>query len=234
MLFMKPRKRITRGSSLKARLLLLIAISIFSKTASGIEHVEVTRHDEFEVVIAGGSTAAFAAAIASAKSGAKTALLEPTDWVGGQLTASAVPAIDEAWHKISDPDSGAGVAQRRTVGTHSTEYDAQLLADLARERRTAAIAGSVGFAFDRRFISKRNSCRCSTRQATTWSYFWKRLLSKWNSTASGSKVDPARSLPSSASRKQATATIDSPHMIWRIGIPPTSLSDSEKAFCDLA
>ena len=106
MLFMKPRKRTSRGSSLKSRMLLLIAISIFSRPASGIEHVEVTRHDEFEVVIAGGSTAAFAAAIASAKSGAKTALLEPTDWVGGQLTASAVPAIDEAWHKISDPDSG--------------------------------------------------------------------------------------------------------------------------------
>jgi hypothetical protein len=29
-----------------------------------------------------------------------TCLLEPTDWVGGQLTASAVPAIDFAWHKV--------------------------------------------------------------------------------------------------------------------------------------
>lgn len=57
----------------------------------------------FDVVIAGGTTAAFAAALASAESGARTALLEPTDWVGGQLTASGVPAIDEAWHKIVDP-----------------------------------------------------------------------------------------------------------------------------------
>lgn len=57
-------------------------------------------HDEFDVVIAGGSTAAFAAAISSAKSGAKTALLEPTDWVGGQLTSSGVPAVDEAWHTV--------------------------------------------------------------------------------------------------------------------------------------
>lgn len=57
----------------------------------------------FDVVIAGGSTAAFAAALASANSGARTALLEPTDWVGGQLTASGVPAVDEAWHKIGDP-----------------------------------------------------------------------------------------------------------------------------------
>lgn len=61
---------------------------------------------EFDVIIAGGSTAAFAAAIASAESGARTALLEPTDWVGGQLTSSGVPAVDEAWHTISDSKTG--------------------------------------------------------------------------------------------------------------------------------
>ena len=41
-----------------------------------------------------------AAALSAAEAGARTALLEPTDWVGGQLTSSAVPAIDEAWHSI--------------------------------------------------------------------------------------------------------------------------------------
>ena len=61
---------------------------------------------EFDVVIAGGSTAAFAAALASAESGARTALIEPTDWVGGQLTSSGVPAVDEAWHTVGDPKSG--------------------------------------------------------------------------------------------------------------------------------
>jgi hypothetical protein len=63
----------------------------------------VNLQKDFDVVIAGGTTAAFAAAIASAESGARTALIEPTDWIGGQLTASAVPAVDEAWHKITDP-----------------------------------------------------------------------------------------------------------------------------------
>ncbi|MDG3005339.1 FAD-dependent oxidoreductase [Paludisphaera mucosa] len=61
---------------------------------------------DFDVVIAGGTTAAFAAAVASAQSGAKTCLIEPTDWVGGQITASAVPAIDEAWHEIKDKRTG--------------------------------------------------------------------------------------------------------------------------------
>ncbi len=58
--------------------------------------------NDFDVVIAGGSTAALAAALSSANSGAKTALLEPTDWIGGQLTSSGVPAVDEAWHTIRD------------------------------------------------------------------------------------------------------------------------------------
>ena len=64
-------------------------------------------HDDFDVVIAGGSTAAFAAALAAADSGARTALIEPTDWVGGQLTSSGVPAVDEAWHSITSKDPAA-------------------------------------------------------------------------------------------------------------------------------
>lgn len=63
----------------------------------------VVEQPGFDVIIAGGSTAAFAAAIAAAESGARTALIEPTNWVGGQLTSSGVPAIDEAWHTILDP-----------------------------------------------------------------------------------------------------------------------------------
>ncbi|AMV37447.1 FAD-dependent oxidoreductase [Planctomyces sp. SH-PL62] len=70
--------------------------------AEGTEEV----HRDFDVIIAGGTTAAFAAAVASAESGARTCLIEPTDWVGGQLTASAVPAIDEAWHTIKDKKTG--------------------------------------------------------------------------------------------------------------------------------
>lgn len=61
---------------------------------------------DFDVIIAGGTTAAFAAAVASAESGARTCLIEPTDWVGGQITASGVPAIDEAWHKVKDKTTG--------------------------------------------------------------------------------------------------------------------------------
>lgn len=62
--------------------------------------------DQYDVVICGGSTAALAAAFTAAEEGASVALLEPTDWIGGQFTASGVPAVDEAWHRITDPTSG--------------------------------------------------------------------------------------------------------------------------------
>jgi FAD dependent oxidoreductase len=52
---------------------------------------------ECDVVVAGGSMAAMFAAISSAREGVMTCLLEPTDWVGGQLTAGGVPAIDWNW-----------------------------------------------------------------------------------------------------------------------------------------
>lgn len=39
-----------------------------------------------DVIIAGGSTAALAAAFAAAEEGATTVRIEPTDWMGGQLT----------------------------------------------------------------------------------------------------------------------------------------------------
>jgi len=60
-----------------------------------------------DVIIAGGSASAIAAAISSAHEGAKTCLLEPTDWVGGQLTASGVPAIDWAWHTVGTENVAA-------------------------------------------------------------------------------------------------------------------------------
>ncbi|KAJ4462999.1 putative FAD-dependent oxidoreductase [Paratrimastix pyriformis] len=55
------------------------------------------------LVIAGGTTAALAAAISAAKFNTSVCLLEPTDWVGGQMTASGVSAIDFAWHTLTNP-----------------------------------------------------------------------------------------------------------------------------------
>ncbi len=49
----------------------------------------------YDVVIAGAGTGGIGAAIQAARLGASVLLLEETDWVGGQMLAAAVSAIDE-------------------------------------------------------------------------------------------------------------------------------------------
>jgi hypothetical protein len=71
-----------------------------------VELPELGPVQECEVIIVGGSTAAFAAAWSSAQEGKLTCLLEPTDWVGGQMTTQGVSAIDFAHHEIK---RGSGI-----------------------------------------------------------------------------------------------------------------------------
>src|SRR5438094_4932913 len=51
-----------------------------------------------EVLIAGGGTGGVAAALAAARNGRRVALLEETDWLGGQMTSQGVSALDEHEH----------------------------------------------------------------------------------------------------------------------------------------
>src|SRR5437763_14986687 len=51
-----------------------------------------------DVLIAGGGTGGVAAALAAARSGRRVVLLEETDWLGGQMTAQGVSALDEHEH----------------------------------------------------------------------------------------------------------------------------------------
>jgi len=56
------------------------------------------RAERCEVLIAGGGTGGVAAALAAARSGRRVVLLEETDWIGGQMTAQGVSALDEHEH----------------------------------------------------------------------------------------------------------------------------------------
>ena len=49
---------------------------------------------EFDVIVIGGGAGGTSAAIQSARNGAKTLLIEETDWLGGMLTSAGVSAID--------------------------------------------------------------------------------------------------------------------------------------------
>lgn len=51
-----------------------------------------------DVLVVGGGTGGIAAALAAARAGRTVCLLEETDWIGGQLTAQGVSALDEHEH----------------------------------------------------------------------------------------------------------------------------------------
>lgn len=51
-----------------------------------------------DVLVVGGGTGGIAAALAAAQGGRSVCLLEETDWIGGQLTAQGVSALDEHEH----------------------------------------------------------------------------------------------------------------------------------------
>ena len=49
---------------------------------------------EYDVIVVGGGSGGTSAAIQSARNGAKTLLIEETDWLGGMLTSAGVSAVD--------------------------------------------------------------------------------------------------------------------------------------------
>ncbi len=51
-----------------------------------------------DVLVVGGGTGGTAAGLAAARAGRRVCLLEETDWIGGQLTAQGVAALDEHEH----------------------------------------------------------------------------------------------------------------------------------------
>lgn len=50
---------------------------------------------EYDVIVVGAGTGGVAAAVQARNSGMRVALLEETDWIGGQMTAAAVTSLDE-------------------------------------------------------------------------------------------------------------------------------------------
>jgi ribulose 1,5-bisphosphate synthetase/thiazole synthase len=57
---------------------------------------------QYDVVVAGAGAGGVAAAIQAARSGARVALLEETDWIGGQMTAAGVTALDEGTYSLRE------------------------------------------------------------------------------------------------------------------------------------
>ncbi|MEN9529295.1 MAG: hypothetical protein RI932_1168 [Pseudomonadota bacterium] len=105
---------LTRKMKLPAALSILQCIALSgckqNKSASETQQSSSgTQNVQCDVIVVGGTTAAFSAAITAADNlqpGEVACLTEPTDWLGGQLTSSGVPAVDYAHHDIEVPGIG--------------------------------------------------------------------------------------------------------------------------------
>jgi hypothetical protein len=68
----------------------LVALAAVPRRAAGKEL-------HCDVLVVGGGTGGFAAALAACRNGFQVVLAEETDWIGGQLTAQAVPPDEHLW-----------------------------------------------------------------------------------------------------------------------------------------
>lgn len=81
----------TRSRSLAFWLCCLIAGPLSVRGAAAAADAQ-----RYDIVIAGAGTGGVSAAIQAARLGANVALLEESDWIGGQMSAAAVSTMDEA------------------------------------------------------------------------------------------------------------------------------------------
>src|SRR5262252_7346392 len=79
-----------------------------------------------DVLVIGGGTGGVAAALAAARRGRRVHLTEETDWIGGQLTAQGVSALDEHDHIESFGGTRTYYALREAIRDHYRRLSAAL------------------------------------------------------------------------------------------------------------
>jgi alkyl hydroperoxide reductase subunit AhpF len=89
-------KKLAEHSSKRVTALALAGILLAG--AGGIVAADTPpqfRGDQYDVVVVGAGPGGVAASVQAARMGAHVALLEETDWIGGQMTAAGVGTMDE-------------------------------------------------------------------------------------------------------------------------------------------
>jgi hypothetical protein len=82
-----------------------------------------------DVLVVGGGTGGVAAALASARAGRTVCLTEETDWIGGQLTAQGVAALDEHDHIERFGGTRSYYALREAIRDHYRKLSPALAAE---------------------------------------------------------------------------------------------------------
>lgn len=87
----------SRRQVLQIILLLFVIVGCFGGVAwqQRQKHAVPVLSDRYDVIVVGAGPGGIAASLQAARMGAHVALLEETDWIGGQMTAAAVGTMDE-------------------------------------------------------------------------------------------------------------------------------------------
>jgi hypothetical protein len=88
------RRRFLDGCGSGLAGMLLASSSVPTSAGAG---ASMPREVEADLVIIGGGLGGCAAALTALENGLRVVLTEPTDWIGGQLTAQAVPPDEHPW-----------------------------------------------------------------------------------------------------------------------------------------
>ena len=97
-----PRRSFLKGLGLAAPLVVGGQSLVFAQSPAGSASPAATSRTPAkelaaDLVIIGGGVGGCAAALAAARNGLRVVMTEETDWVGGQLTAQAVPPDENPW-----------------------------------------------------------------------------------------------------------------------------------------
>jgi hypothetical protein len=108
----------------------LFAASRLDALAGGVQRGDrAARELSADLVIVGGGFGGCAAALAAAGAGLRVVMTEETDWIGGQLTAQAVPLDENAWIESSGGTASYRMLRQRIRDYYARNYP---LTDAAR------------------------------------------------------------------------------------------------------
>ncbi len=89
----------------------------FAFLPSALQALGAARHLTCDLAVIGGGTGGCAAALAACRNGLRVVMTEETDWIGGQLTAQAVPPDEHPWI-----ESFGGTASYRAYRSGVRQY----------------------------------------------------------------------------------------------------------------
>ncbi|MCU1237391.1 MAG: pyruvate/2-oxoglutarate dehydrogenase complex, dihydrolipoamide dehydrogenase component [Candidatus Solibacter sp.] len=129
---------------------------------------------QYDVVVVGAGAGGVGAAVQAARMGARVALLEETDWIGGQMTAAAVSTMDETGF---NPESGIYAEFSERIRVHYARMG-KAIGTCASSPRKTCFEPSVGRAILTEMIEDTRKSLGPGKQKRTLDLFLQRRAAR--------------------------------------------------------